>query len=534
MMSFVHSGIQQHARSTPEQPAVLLKSEALTYRELWQQLTRFAAALDSINCQRNDRIAVYLPKQFETVITLFGASLARCVFVPINPVLKAKQVSHILKDCNATVLVTSAERALQLRETLADCTDLEKVILSNKPKTEFTIGSIQLHLWDDLLNIQDKPVAVVNEPPSVDADMAAILYTSGSTGKPKGVVLSHRNIVAGAESVSNYLNNSADDKLLAVLPLSFDYGLSQLTTAFLVGAQVALMDYLLPRDVIKAVVKHQITGLAAVPSLWKQLANLDWPEEAKSSLRYITNSGGHMPASIVKSFQDSLPDTAIYLMYGLTEAFRSTYLPPDEIDQHPGSMGKAIPNVEVMVVRPDGSECDIDEPGELVHRGVLVAMGYWNDAQKTAERFKPAPGKNNALPLEEIAVWSGDQVKRDAEGYLYFITRQDEMIKTSGYRVSPDEVEEEIQSSGLVIDLAVFGLPHPMLGQGIVVVAEANPKTNGDAGSKVLLRYCQQNLPNFMVPHHIEWLSELPRNPNGKIDRNSLKQALPTDLFEEK
>ena len=359
--------------------------------------------------------------------------------------------------------------------------------------------------------------------------MAAILYTSGSTGKPKGVVLSHRNIVAGAESVSSYLNNTSTDKLLAVLPLSFDYGLSQLTTAFLVGAQVALMDYLLPRDVIKAVAKYQINGLAAVPPLWKQLAQLEWPEEARSSLRYITSSGGHMPVTTTQSLQHALPNTDIFLMYGLTEAFRSTYLPPDEIQQRPNSIGKAIPNAEVMVVRADGSECDAEEPGELVHRGALVAMGYWNDIVKTAERFKPAPGQLNALPLTELAVWSGDQVKRDADGYLYFITRQDEMIKTSGYRVSPDEVEEEIQNSGLVTDLAVFGLAHPILGQAIVVVAQ--PK--GEADSQALLRYCRQTMPNYQVPLHIEWIDNLPRNPNGKIDRNSLKQALPTDLFED-
>ncbi len=528
MTSFVHSGIQQNVLSRPEQTALIFKSETMSYQELGSQLCRFASALKSLNCQRGDRIAVYLPKQFETVITLFGSSLADCVFVPVNPVLKAKQVGHILKDCNAKVLITSAERAKLLSETLLECPDLSQVIFSNEAKSEIQLGNIRIHDWQRLLENHSNSTAP--KQTSIDADVAAILYTSGSTGKPKGVVLSHRNIVAGAESVANYLNNSANDKLLAVLPLSFDYGLSQLTTAFLTGAQVVLMDYLLPRDVIKAIAKHQITGLAAVPPLWKQLVNLEWPDEAKTHLRYITNSGGHMPSSIIKSLQNTLPETDIFLMYGLTEAFRSTYLPPDEIDQRPGSIGKAIPNAEVMVVRPDGTECDADEPGELVHRGALVALGYWNDAAKTAERFKPAPSKSGALPLQEIAVWSGDQVKRDKDGYLYFMTRQDDMIKTSGYRVSPSEVEEEIQSSGLVTDLAVFGLPHPLLGQGIVVIAEAS----GEPDSQALQRYCQQNLPNFMVPHHIEWHDNLPRNPNGKIDRNSLKNALPQDLFEEK
>ena len=530
MTSLVHSGIQQHALSTPEQSALIFKSDAISYQALWQQLCRFASTLQSLDCQRGDRIAVYLPKQFETVITLFGSSLADCVFVPVNPVLKAKQVGHILRDCNAKVLITSAERGKLLKETLVECADLKQVIFSNEAKSEINLGNIQIHDWQCLLKNHSVSDSAAPKQTAIDADVAAILYTSGSTGKPKGVVLSHRNIVAGAESVTRYLNNSATDKLLAVLPLSFDYGLNQLTTTFLVGAQAVLMDYLLPRDVLKAIAKHQITGLAAVPPLWKQLVNLEWPEEAKTSLRYITNSGGHMPGTIVSRLQDTLPETEIFLMYGLTEAFRSTYLPPDEIEQRPGSIGKAIPNAEVMVVRSDGTECDADEPGELVHRGIHVALGYWNDATKTAERFKPAPSKNSALPLQEIAVWSGDQVKRDKDGYLYFMTRQDDMIKTSGYRVSPGEVEEEIQSSGMVTDLAVFGLPHPLLGQGIVVIAEASGEPDGQA----LQRYCQQNLPNFMVPHHIEWHDSLPRNPNGKIDRNRLKNALPQNLFEEK
>lgn len=526
MTNLVHTDISKHAQSTPTKTALTFKSESLNYKVLWQQLSQFANALGNLGCQRNDRIAVYLPKQFETIIALFGASLGRCVFVPVNPVLKAKQVTHILKDCNARVLITSAERAQILSEALTDCPDLAHIILINEPKADFAISTPNIHQWEQLVA---GPPAITNSNDQIDSDIAAILYTSGSTGKPKGVVLSHRNIVAGAESVSTYLKNTAEDRLLAVLPLSFDYGLSQLTTAFRVGAEAVLMDYLLPMDVIKAVVKYQISGLAAVPPLWKQLTQLEWPAEAKNYLRYLTNSGGHMPASTTKMLKEALPDTDIYLMYGLTEAFRSTYLPPEEMHLRPNSIGKAIPNAEVMVVRPDGSECDADETGELVHRGALVAMGYWNDLAKTAERFKPAPSQPDGLPLTEIAVWSGDQVKRDADGYLYFITRQDEMIKTSGYRVSPGEVEEEIQNSGLVTDLAAFGVPHPMLGQAIVLVAQAN----GEADSQAVLRYCRQNMPNYQVPLHIEWLDTLPRNPNGKIDRNGLKQNLPDNLFEE-
>jgi len=250
--------------------------------------------------------------------------------------------------------------------------------------------------------------------------------------------------------VASYLGNSATDRILAVLPLSFDAGLSQLTTAFSVGACVVLMDYLLPRDVVRAIARYEVTGLAGVPSLWNQLKALHWPEQAVQSLRYITNTGGAMPVSTTRTLQQILPNTLIFLMYGLTESFRSTYLPPDQLNIRPQSMGKAIPNVQILVINEDGEECAPNEPGELVHRGALVSLGYWNDPEKTAERFKPCPALPPEIPNTELAVWSGDQVMKDTEGYLYFIGRKDEMIKTSGYRVSPTEVEEIAYASGKV------------------------------------------------------------------------------------
>jgi acyl-CoA ligase (AMP-forming) (exosortase A-associated) len=359
----------------------------------------------------------------------------------------------------------------------------------------------------------------------IDSDMAAILYTSGSTGRPKGVVLSHRNIVAGAESVSQYLENTPDDRILSVLPLSFDYGLNQLTTAFRVGACAVLMNYLLPRDVIRAVEREKITGLAAVPPLWVQLAQLEWPESVSGHLRYITNSGGHMPRPTLDALRARLPGTRPYLMYGLTEAFRSTYLPPEEVDRRPDSMGKAIPNAEILVVHEDGTPCAPGEPGELVHRGVHVALGYWNDAEKTAERYKPAPGQLAGLVIPELAVWSGDTVKMDEEGFLYFIGRRDEMIKTSGYRVSPTEVEEVAYAANLVTEAAAVGVPHPVLGQAVVLATYA--PENGEAVSDQLITACKQHLPGFMVPARVVAYREpLPRNPNGKIDRKRLGSEL--------
>jgi acyl-CoA synthetase (AMP-forming)/AMP-acid ligase II len=284
---------------------------------------------------------------------------------------------------------------------------------------------------------------------------------------------------------------------------------------------VVLINHLFARDIVKAVAQERITGLAAVPPLWIQLAALEWPDDC--TLRYLTNSGGAMPVEVVRTLRALLPQARLFLMYGLTEAFRSTYLPPSELDRRPDSMGKAIPNAEVVVVRPDGTPCAPNEPGELVHRGALVSLGYWNDPAKTAERFKPAPGRNPALQLTEMAVWSGDTVRMDEEGFLYFIGRTDDMIKVSGYRISPTEVEEAIHASGLLAEVAAFGVPHPSLGHAIVLLAL--PREPG-LQPAALLKECQRRMPAYMVPAHIELRSEaFPRNPNGKFDRNLLKQS---------
>ena len=509
---FIHDGAQR----TPDAPALLFRQDTLTYRMLAEAVNQVASGLRALGIARDQRVAVYLPKQFETVTAMFGATAAGGVFVPVNPILKPEQVGHILRDCSTRILVTSPDRARLLSDTLARCPDLNHVVLvggGGDPVGVHEHGIPTCH-WEQMLGDSSPPVLK-----RIDCDMAAIMYTSGSTGRPKGVVLSHRNMVAGAESVACYLKNRANDRLLAVLPFSFDYGLSQLTTAFSVGASVVLMDYLLPRDVIRAVARYGVTGLAAVPPLWNQLADLPWPQEATACLRYITNSGGAMPVNTTSQLKSALPATDIYLMYGLTEAFRSTYLDPEQVGSRPESMGKAIPNAEIMVVRADGSECNVDEPGELVHRGSLVALGYWGDREKTDIRFKPAPGQPEGLPNPEMAVWSGDQVRRDAEGYLYFIGRNDEMIKTSGYRVSPGEIEEVLFGMPDVQQAVAFGAPHPQLGSGIVLFVQSDSATlEVDA----ILAHCRIHLPMFMLPGHVEIVTDLPRNPNGKIDRKML------------
>ncbi|MDR3220840.1 MAG: acyl-CoA ligase (AMP-forming), exosortase A system-associated [Candidatus Accumulibacter sp.] len=511
------------ARRFPEHIALTHGQDSMSYAALQDGITRFASGLIGLGLERGERVAIYLEKRFETVIASFGAPAAGGVFVPLNPLLKPEQVAYILRDCNAHVLLTSPERYALLGETLASCADLRHVLLAGGDSPELAAGAHARIGWNSLLAMPPRPAHRV-----IDADMTAILYTSGSTGQPKGVVLSHRNMVAGAKSVAGYLENTVGDTLLAALPLSFDAGFSQLTTAFHVGARVVLLNYLLPRDVLKALERERVTGLTAVPPLYIQLAQVDWPAAIAGHLRYFANTGGRMPRETLAALRARLPKTKPFLMYGLTEAFRSTFLPPDEADRRPDSIGKAIPNAEILVLREDGTPCAANEPGELVHRGALVGMGYWNDPEKTAERYKPlpvhTPGREPGLAIPELAVYSGDTVRMDEEGFLYFIGRRDDMMKTSGYRVSPTEVEEILYATKMVGECAAFGVEHDTLGQAIQVIATP-PQGIDVAGfdAQALLAECRKRMPTYMVPHEIEARAgPLPRNPNGKIDRKAL------------
>jgi acyl-CoA ligase (AMP-forming) (exosortase A-associated) len=516
MRTQLHQIVTDMAARRPDAPALTYKDSTVSYGELSAQVGAFASGLQSIGLERGERVAVYLDKRIETVVSIFGTSAAGGVFVPVNPVLKAQQVTYILNDCTVRVLVTTAERLELLCKELPQTSVEHVVVLGDAPAA--AAGGVAVSAWDAFAG--DGPAS---EPSVIDVDMAAILYTSGSTGKPKGVVLSHRNVLTGGASVSQYLGNHEGDVILAALPLSFDAGFSQLTTAFTVGAHVVLVNYLLARDVVRLCAKHGVTGLTAVPPLWIQLTEQEWPTEATRSLRYFANTGGRMPKSTLRKLREIFPQAKPFLMYGLTEAFRSTYLDPAEVDRRPDSIGKAIPNAEILVVRPDGTRCEPGEEGELVHRGALVAMGYWNDPERTAERFKPAPGREAGITTTELAVWSGDLVKADEEGFLYFVGRNDEMIKTSGYRVSPTEIEEVVYGTGLVRDAVALGVDDPRLGQRIVLVASP---ANGQLDRDELLTVLRQQLPLYMVPSDVIVRSELPRSPNNKFDRNLLRQEL--------
>lgn len=483
-------------------PALIIRDSCYNYKELNLRIGRLAAFLKAKGFAPGDRIATWLGKGEIACLMPLASVRAGLVHVPVNPVLKAPQVRHILSDSGARLLITNAARASTLDVPdesagfeIAD----EKAVLAQ-------IADSAAQRCDPL-------------PLDTDPDrLAAILYTSGSTGRPKGVMLSHANLALGADSVARYLNLQADDVTLAVLPLSFDYGQNQLLSTWRAGGCVVPLDYLAPRDVIKACGKYGVTTLAAVPPLWVQLVEQEWPENAVSSMRRLTNSGGALTPSLVKMLRNIFcSKTDIFAMYGLTEAFRSTYLDPSLIDENPTSMGKAIPFAEIMVVAPDGSEAAPGEAGELVHAGPLVAHGYWQDAVRTAERFKPAPAFSK---YGGMAVWSGDTVRRDKDGLLYFVGRDDAMIKTSGNRVSPTEIEEVAVESGLVAEACALGRKDERLGAAIVLFVR------GSGDMDALTAHLRGNLPNFMQPAEIIWLDVFPKNANGKLDRNLLAEQL--------
>ncbi len=494
------SQLKNTASLYAERVAVGGKFGCIDYRELTVKMDAFASGILLLGAVPGDRVAIWLPKQFETIISIYGCGAAGLVFVPVNPVLKPLQVEHILKDSSARFLITSQQRLSALN---AIDPSVQIILVDGENKLA--------HQFSDLL-LQDP----LQQSEIIPDNLAALLYTSGSTGMPKGVMLSHRNIALGAASIAQYLTLSPHDRVLSVMPLSFDYGLNQITSSFAAGASVYLLDHLFAQDVVAAIKQYAITGLGVVPPLWIQLASLDLGVFAQQ-LRYLTNTGGRMPQPILRKLQTMLPETKIYLMYGLTEAFRSAYLPPEKASSKPGSVGQAIPFAELHVVRADGTETEPLEIGELVHAGPLVAQGYWRDNERTKLRFRPAPPCFSKQWVGTSAVWSGDQFYRDADGDLYFVGRDDEMIKTSGYRVSPTEIEEAVYATGITDEAVAFGIPHETLGQIIGLIAKRPEVLHSDKID--LMQALKGRLVNYMVPQMFEYWDELPRSANGKIDR---------------
>lgn len=471
----------------PDAPALVSKAVTLSYAAAEKRVARMAGALAALDLPAGARVATWLPKTIEACLMPLAAARAGLVHIPVNPVLKRAQVAHIMADSGASLLLTAPARAASLEDG--------------------DLGSARL--WTEISDgdsMQPSPAAL--------GTLAAILYTSGSTGRPKGVMLSHANLWLGAESVAHFLKLEPSDRTLALLPLGFDYGQNNVFSAWRAGASVVPLDFLVTKDVVRAIEREGITTLGAVPPLWLQLVEADWPEGASASVRRLTNSGGALTPDLIDRMAATFPNADIFPMYGLTEAFRSTYLEPSLVAKHPTSMGSAIPFADVMVVAQDGSEANAGQAGELVHAGPLVAQGYWQDAERTAARFKPAPSWSGHGGM---AVWSGDTVTRDADGLFYFVGREDELIKSSGHRISPLEIEEAALASGAVAEAVAHAIADPAVGQAIRLVVR------GGGDDVVLRAHLKRELPSHMQPKVIDWRDELPRNANGKIDRAALK-----------
>jgi acyl-CoA ligase (AMP-forming) (exosortase A-associated) len=487
-------------RGRDDAPALVLRGKTLSWKDLRSGVGHMAGWLRDVVAHPGARVASWVAKGEMACFLPLAAARAGLVHVPINPLLKRAQAAHIMADSGASMLIATPARLQTLQP-------------GDLPEGCIVIAE------DAALEAVREMVASMNHflpPSSGDPQaLAALLYTSGSTGRPKGVMLSHANMWLGAVSVAHYLGLAEDDVTLAVLPLSFDYGQNQLLSTWYAGGSVVPLDYLTPRDVIKACARHGVTTLAAVPPLWVQLVEQDWPGDAVASMRRLTNSGGALTVELVRELRSIFADSKLFPMYGLTEAFRSTYLDPALVDSHPTSMGKAIPFAEILVVE-DGDVTATGEEGELVHCGPLVAQGYWNDPARTADRFRPAPA---ASDYGGTAVWSGDRVRRDINGLLYFVGRRDAMIKSAGNRISPQEIEEAALASGLVAEAIAVGMADPQLGQAVHLIVRGSGDEDG------LRAALKRELPNFMQPQVIRWVEHMPLNPNGKIDRTALQKV---------
>jgi len=469
--------------------------------------------------KRGERIGIYLEASVAQVVSIFGVSQAEGVYVPISAVLHSAQVMHIAHDCEMKGLIISSSKLSSLATVLPQIPSLEFLIVTDE-KDVPDVG-LRVYRLDDLCAMESPGRW---DERAIEKDLAAILYTSGSTGKPKGVMLSHANVVAGSRIVSTYLGITETERILAVLPFSFDAGMNQLMTAFEKAGTLVLINFIFAREIVNVLLKERVTGLAGVPTLWSLLAqpNSTLNKQPLTHLRYITNTGGAMPQSVLGTLRQILPDTKVFLMYGLTEAFRSTYLPPEELDRRPTSMGKAIPDTEILVLNERGELCKPGEPGELVHRGPTVSLGYWNRPEDTARVLRPNP----LLPPEmgdcEKVCYSGDIVKMDEDGFLYFIGRRDTMIKSSGFRISPTEVEEVLFQTGKLRGAAVIGIPDEVLGQ--VIKAFVVPRDGELLNADALLELCAEKMPRFMLPKSVEVLGDLPKTSSGKVDYPALRK----------
>ena len=484
----------------PHSIALVDHGHPTSYSELLVRSTSFAQHLRHLGVTKAQRVAIYLPQSTDAVIAIFGTWLAGGVGVFINETLKVPQVRHIIEHSDATIMVSDHHFAEML-----DASGIAKGrVVSVRDLGE---GAFETDL-----------------PPCIGADLALLIYTSGSTGLPKGIMLSHQNLLSGTMIVSDYLHITSSDVLLGLLPFSFDYGLNQLLSTVYAGARIVLQRSVFPADICQSLTRENVTGFAGVPMLWQQLAHLRSPflKTAFPRLRYITNTGGKMPESVTQAIRLAHPHTEMYLMFGLTEAFRSTFLSPDQVDIRPTSIGKAIPNVEILVLDEHGRPCPPGQAGELVHRGANISLGYWKDSEATRRVFRPLPPALLGGGRQEIAVYSGDYVRYDEEGYLYYIGRKDAQLKSHGMRVSPEEIEEYLGRFDALTHLVAFGIPNEGGESDIIVaVVPAQPER---FSLEDLKRFCKKELPEYLYPSDFWVLESFPQTSSGKPDRVKIRE----------
>ena len=485
------------AHAAPGHPAVDERGKTTDYVSLQGRAGAIAAALLDAGLRPYDRVGIFLDGGADAVAAFFGVAAAGGIAVVINESLRPRQVEHILQGAGASTLLTSGD------------------LLARQPRA--------LETQSRILQIHAVPDRAAFEPvPRIGTDPVQIVYTSGSTGLPRGVTVTHANLLSAAETVIDYLGIVGTDRIASALPFSFVYGMSQVLCAAGSGATLVVERSPLAAQLVADLRAQAITVLAGVPPLWQQLLNVAaFRDEPIPSLRIATNAGGHLPVPVVRALRRAQPQARLFLMYGLTEVLRSTFLPPEEVDRRPDSMGRAISSAEVLVLREDLTPCAVGEVGELVHRGPTVTLGYWNDVEATARVFRPHPLRPAGAPDAERVVFSGDLVRQDADGWLYFVGRRDRMIKTLGYRVSPDEIATVLYASGEIAECIITTEPDEARGERIVAFVVLA----GGGSLERLKAYGGTELPRHMQPARYELRETLPRLPSGKHDVAALRGA---------
>lgn len=512
----LHHFLEESSQKYPQKTAVVHRGERWTYQQIDQKANQVATLLRMQGIRRGDRVAIFLDNSIEAVVSLFGILKADAVFLMLSPLLKAGKLGYILNDCQVKAIISETKK-LSNPEILHSVPSLKFIVLVGDNRSFPSSIYPGLISWDEIDSVSLTSVGRMQNS-NIDLDLATIIYTSGSTGNPKGVMLTHLNMISAATSITTYLENVPEDIILNVLPLSFDYGLYQVLMAFKFGGTVVLeKSFAYPYEIIKQMVKERVTGFPGVPTVFAILLQMeDLKKYDLKSLRYISNTAASLPVRHIRQLREIFPHAKLYSMYGLTECKRVSYLPPGELDRRPDSVGKGMPNEEVWIVDVQGQRVGPGIIGELVVRGSNVMRGYWGDSEATERVLKPG-----ILPGEKV-LYTGDLFRMDEEGFLYFVGRKDDMIKTRGERVSPKEVENAIHGMEGVAEVAVIPVPDEILGQAIK--AFIVPKKDVTLNEKDLVLYCKKMLEEFAIPKYFEFRSSFPRTSSGKIDKLTLKQ----------